>query len=339
MLKFIFAARDTGALPPYQYSKLATSESIRIIALHQAEAFNDPLHCTIITKDRPGLYKLTDNCLNYYEAISYAWGIPEFTKALICNGNSVSKITPNVDNMLRRLRKKHRVRYLWIDAISLNQADKEEKAQQVPLMSKIYNQAARVLIWLGDEKHCIKESFALIRSFALAQYDNVRIEELITSLPEDWHLILNSLLDRPWFRRRWILQEVAQSRNTTIQCHTEEIGWVWLVDAVSYLKSHTSIQNQPKLSSHSFHALDTVQNIQGKNTDWLDLLWNLDHAECSDPNDRLFALYGLAKSTPENLTPAIDCKIGWNINFTNFATKCAVNGRWFNLVQHVAAFG
>lgn len=38
---------------------------------------------------------------------------------------------------------------LWIDAICINQHDLAEKARQIPLMTRIYSTAARVLVWLG----------------------------------------------------------------------------------------------------------------------------------------------------------------------------------------------
>jgi hypothetical protein len=41
--------------------------------------------------------------------------------------------------------------FFWIDAICINQKDSDERGQQVQFMAKIYNQAHRVIVWLGVE--------------------------------------------------------------------------------------------------------------------------------------------------------------------------------------------
>jgi hypothetical protein len=56
-----------------------------------------------------------------------------------------------VKDMLLQLRRPHKHRYLWIDAICLNQKDGDEKAQQIPLMGEIYSQADKLHIWLGPD--------------------------------------------------------------------------------------------------------------------------------------------------------------------------------------------
>lgn len=87
-----------------------------------------------------------------YSSISYAWGEPEFSQTLEvrCDGDtSYLSITPNVDALLRRLRTLNVLHCLWIDAICLNQADEVEKAQQIPMMGRIFGKAKMVHIWVG----------------------------------------------------------------------------------------------------------------------------------------------------------------------------------------------
>jgi hypothetical protein len=42
------------------------------------------------------------------------------------------------------------LRYLWIDSICINQAGRDEKATQIPLMSQICRGATRNIAYLGD---------------------------------------------------------------------------------------------------------------------------------------------------------------------------------------------
>jgi hypothetical protein len=40
---------------------------------------------------------------------------------------------------------------LWIDAICINQADLDERKQQVQLMRDVYSGASRVVVWLREK--------------------------------------------------------------------------------------------------------------------------------------------------------------------------------------------
>ena len=51
---------------------------------------------------------------------------------------AVLELTDNAVSMLRYLRKEHAPRHLWVDALSLNQADAVEMATHVPLIGEIF---------------------------------------------------------------------------------------------------------------------------------------------------------------------------------------------------------
>ncbi|KAK0716135.1 heterokaryon incompatibility, partial [Lasiosphaeris hirsuta] len=38
---------------------------------------------------------------------------------------------------------------VWIDSICINQEDDHERAQQVQLMKRVYQQSTRTVVWLG----------------------------------------------------------------------------------------------------------------------------------------------------------------------------------------------
>ena len=42
--------------------------------------------------------------------------------------------------------------WLWIDAISIDQMNSQEKSEQVPRMGRIYSLARRVIAWLGSNE-------------------------------------------------------------------------------------------------------------------------------------------------------------------------------------------
>jgi len=77
-----------------------------------------------------------DNCPAYW-AVSYVWGSNKMDHALIfaSKDGSYLPITESCATVLALLAPLQ-TRYLWIDAICINQADIIEKAFQIPLMSK-----------------------------------------------------------------------------------------------------------------------------------------------------------------------------------------------------------
>jgi hypothetical protein len=83
-----------------------------------------------------------------YEALSYTWGDLNNT-AFIQLNDIKFKVTSNPKSALQSLRHPNPVRVLWVDAVSINQANIEERANQVRKMGRIYIQARGVVAWLG----------------------------------------------------------------------------------------------------------------------------------------------------------------------------------------------
>lgn len=93
-----------------------------------------------------------------FQALSYVWGVPNLDEPLptILLDYVPVTVTPNLYSALCFLLSQQqqpedngfKTSY-WIDALCINQVDNDEKAIQVPLMSKIYTSATRVFVWLG----------------------------------------------------------------------------------------------------------------------------------------------------------------------------------------------
>lgn len=84
-----------------------------------------------------------------YEALPYVWGSTDKPQSIVID-NQELLVTTNLHAALRRLRDCFIERVIWIDALCINQESKDERARQIQLISKIYSQAARVVVWLGD---------------------------------------------------------------------------------------------------------------------------------------------------------------------------------------------
>ncbi|KAE9363825.1 hypothetical protein N431DRAFT_564401 [Stipitochalara longipes BDJ] len=158
-------------------------------------------------------------------------------------------IFENLFAALLRLRQTSKPRMIWIDAICINQSMAQEavreREQQILLMKRIYEQARQVVIWLGDtgigERIAMQSlanpsgSFSLAtniwkteRKFGLGKGLKNRISQGLTGEWDPKALEvgeLAQLLDRKWWRRVWIVQEVVLARKAVIMCGPDEVPW------------------------------------------------------------------------------------------------------------------
>jgi Heterokaryon incompatibility protein (HET) len=136
--KFSSATMNSGfALPPYVYEPLKSVDHVRVLVLRPTTAFNNALKTDIIQYNRRGMHLTSYTTTPVYEAVSYAWGNPDFTHHITCNDTTKLSITQKVDTMLRYFRRAAKPRYLWIDAICLNQSDESEKVEQIARMERL----------------------------------------------------------------------------------------------------------------------------------------------------------------------------------------------------------
>lgn len=353
----------------FPYQPLEHEDTIRILTLDPANEASAPLECSL------GHYTRADSSAGqydgaHYHAISYVWGEPVLSKQIMLNQKPFF-VTANVDDMLRDLRKSYKPRQLWIDAICLNQGNNKEKGQQIPLMKKIYAEAVKVIIWLkGPSQMPERRTMALVR-----QLDRRRLETL-SSLEK--HLLLK-LLDHPWWKRRFTIQESLVNAVTYVRYCGASIEWRMFSYFLKTLKTTDTAQNAERYQFFEF-AKDAASNQGARYTgehaneaalrnhnalarlrdnwtvpteDLLDLLWLYHDAECADPRDRIAALQGLApndflESNVERLhPPTIEIQAGWAIrydldwreNFKGFALLCLKNDKIDVLTHHLLAFG
>lgn len=137
---------------PFRYSPLSGTNKIRVLRIHQYADWYEPIKCDLEVLD-------LDEKSNY-AALSYSWGMNEDGDAAMIReitiGSKVVPITQNLFEALRRIRAAGTILHevnsrLWIDAVCINQADDEERTQQVSNMAAVYRCATTVLIWLGEK--------------------------------------------------------------------------------------------------------------------------------------------------------------------------------------------
>ncbi|KAK7531184.1 heterokaryon incompatibility protein-domain-containing protein [Phyllosticta citricarpa] len=149
------SAVPTQQDPQYQYSPLE-GRSFRIVKLLPGERHDKP-QCDILHAS------MDDN--PEYEAVSYVWGHGGRRHLVLCaSSNAILKVTANCIRCLKELRYPDKARYLWIDAICIDQDSPNERNHQVKLMGSIYEYASRVLIYPTSYLGCsVRSTAALFR--------------------------------------------------------------------------------------------------------------------------------------------------------------------------------
>jgi hypothetical protein len=206
----------------YQYLPLSNrSKNIRLLRLFPAEAEKAKIRGELLehrlqTSSRPSYeasssvrgslgpvqsifigdeHRLQTSSRSSYEALSYVWGSIGPVQSILI-GDEHLDVTPNLYAALVRLRDASFPRIIWIDAICINQADDNEKSEQIQIMAEIYGKATRVLIWLGESANDSDDALESIRARGAVSIDDretKRMEQAVMSL-----------LQREWFERIWV---------------------------------------------------------------------------------------------------------------------------------------
>ena len=178
-----------------------------------------------------------------YEALSYTWGNGVSLHPINVDGCTFM-VTRNLLAALKRLRLPDQDRYLWVDAICINQSDIPERNHQVKQMHWMYEIAERVVIWLGEHS---EDSRLAIHQ--LEMISNLDPEDCVSQLRGmagfDRHLPMgprfgkpiDSFFLRPWWFRVWVIQEVVWASKIIVVCGDQELSWDMLLRAHLVMKS------------------------------------------------------------------------------------------------------
>jgi hypothetical protein len=161
-----------------------------------------------------------------YEALSWCWGrdIPDHGISVTKGGKTYKMpVVQNLALALKHLRYKEKSRILWIDAICIDQRNSVERNQQVQMMSKIYTRAENVCIWLGEQDDESKVAFKFIREEIthLKDFDSISMDE---DYSKKWQALM-VLMQREWFSRRWVVQELSLANKAEIWCGPDSMPW------------------------------------------------------------------------------------------------------------------
>lgn len=260
-----------------------------------------------------------------YEALSYTWGDPVFPCRINCADTQIP-VTQNLSDALCQLRKRDENRFLWIDAVCINQQDAEEKKHQLPLMKYIYGRASCVIIWLGLADEFTVGALLLIdRAAKLLRKETgqhiPQPRQLVREVPSDeknkerglplaselekWRP-LKELLARPWFSRAWVQQESAMASSAIAMVGGYKRDWADFGVAATFFaykgygqpvygQRGSGFADHLGAASALWSSSLMANGLRNpERSPLLALLWLADRTKATDPRDKVYSLLGLA---------------------------------------------
>ncbi|KLU86257.1 hypothetical protein MAPG_05273 [Magnaporthiopsis poae ATCC 64411] len=315
--------------------------SVRLLQLLPSPDAESRIECRLLTFSR-----LDSQETHPYEALSYVWGDEKAQDPIYINSKE-RYVTANLFAALSHLRHCFLERILWIDAVCINQDDTQEKNHQVQSMAKIYAKARCVIVWLGE---AIDNSARALEAIHIAAHRHhvgptttdgsdglgAHAKGPANSAPnnEDREAVLG-LLGRPWFRRVWVLQEVAAARYVLVKCGPVEMdGYAFcvgvdalnpwqtstsptrlrnLINTVAYLISGAGFRSRPRNRPASAYRFSL--NIRPL----CELVDMYQDRQATDLRDKVYALLGMSSDNDVDAAGlSADYAIPWRDVFRNF---------------------
>ncbi|KAK3693088.1 heterokaryon incompatibility protein-domain-containing protein [Podospora appendiculata] len=298
-----------SSVSPVYPTRLGSAE-FRLVCLSEGGADRSPvIHVDLEVYD-------DDQCPEY-ETVSYTWG-GEDDDSSLCRPLYVGPYwdvllqTKNCWDMLRFLRPLRGFRLVWVDAVCINQADTQERNSQVAKMAHIYEKCRRVVAYLGSDivapnlgkyppRRLLHEACDISRHGPLLKDDKVN---------------LYRLLERKYFSRLWVVQELVLSPQISIQVGELE----FLIDATTAkaLERSRTDPDDVLLKTDGVRWAGTaapwVEHVaqRGFRSTWfndrdlLDIFKATTKSKSQDRRDAVFAVYGLIEKNSKSVVLAPD---------------------------------
>ncbi|KAI3343432.1 heterokaryon incompatibility protein-domain-containing protein [Ustulina deusta] len=267
----------------YQYEELHPSE-FRLVLVYRRKMTT--IKCEIIH------HSLTNP--PSYTAISYAWGDAD-DKRSIQIGKANIPVAASLFGALEAVRKRDEDTFVWVDALCINQQNRDERSQQVQLMTEIYAKAKLVAIWLGPSKNDSQLATDLlldiadITDIAMGGNDSKKITDLLLS-PTRLRAVeaLVHLFQRDYWKRLWVVQEVFNAKAIMVFCGgTTELPWR-VYQKAAHIYSQVLVYEGP----NSLLDMDSANSLLREGS-LLNIMRAYRRKLASDPRDKIFGILGV----------------------------------------------
>ncbi|KAK5126780.1 hypothetical protein LTR85_009714 [Meristemomyces frigidus] len=295
-----------------------------------------------------------------FTALSYTWGDPKIRKHICIDGRIIDVTVNLEEALRHLQQSITEPLTLWIDAVCIDQNNEAEKSEQVAHMRDIYSKAEDVVTWLGhggstramqwisgfggraaalgigatpemllkkvlkraEQKMSIgtesgdpvseEHAFACDLERELSAERNPHYEELICGL--------QNILQRAYWSRIWIVQEVTMAQKITFACGTATVAYnalhhslrllrnfrLWQLLKLGHDTARSTLMREDSglrarvIKTDPSHPIDLLKISRADGAmPMMYLLRRLQRFNATDPRDRIFALLGIATDADE----------------------------------------
>jgi hypothetical protein len=310
----------------YQYTPLSDANScIRLLELQAGQGRN-----VIVCKLEE--IALSDASNKKYESLSYVWGSPGQPRLIQVEGMSF-EVGVNLHCALKNLRLADQPRFLWVDAICIDQFSTTERNHQVPLMCEIYQNAVCTVCFLGPANNSTRDMLKMLEELAqerrtlkgnISTQHNGAMDTILPAFLNDLPVAptkaevsqrymgdqtIVSMVANEWWHRIWTVQELVLSSNAVFMLSRYTIAWENFRDGVDHGLS-TQIWNHvhygflvnpvavPYLSMRALMGRYRRPNqLSSSAVDLLCTLIHCRHRKAKNPRDKIYAVLGLLRAT------------------------------------------
>lgn len=300
-------------------------DEIRLLILNPYDE-SDQVSCRIVHKalsPRSAQLEDIENAVQGYEALSYEWGYPpdnppkspgmgladeeEQRKphTILVDGKNFV-VRWNLYCALRQLRLAENPRVLWVDALSINQENDQERDHQVTLMKMIYPRADRVVVWLGRNTWKSINPLSQMKDFNNSVLRNMktgeRRDQSFNAVEVKFLSVWYRFLGASYWSRLWIIQEVVLAKDIVLYLDDASATWEEFHRCCGEIDG--KVNRLAQTSSRIPFLLNRQRDGNAtREVPLFDLVLMFGKSLCTDIRDRIFGLHSLAPQCCSDSTP------------------------------------
>ena len=259
----------------FKYRALDDVKAIRVVVLTKG-GYGDAIECRLVHTDRNAVY----------EALSYEWGLPSDDDPTITLDNCAFKIRKNLWEAFVQLRLPDLDRSLWIDAICIDQANITERNHQVNSMKFTYSDAQRVIVWLGPAANSSDYAMDTLA-------DTRQLRHRIAESTDSQYAGLLAVLNRTYWRRVWIQQELYLAREAIFHCGSRAISESAFFDSFDAIVPYHDNLMRPDPAAFVMMRHRKRDHTRNTLRGWLYLCLE-QNLKCTEPRDLIYGMLGMS---------------------------------------------
>jgi Heterokaryon incompatibility protein (HET) len=305
----------------YEYGPLPAPHYIRLLQITRTSSDVTQASVKIINLDDNVQYR----CLSYtwdggkFDDVGEKWSTPN--KAVLLDGQAFL-IRQNLHDALDHLRLLEIDGPIWIDAICINQADIAERNSQVSQMSRIYENAQQVVVWLGKEEAYSASAIKSMQRLKFTMEDmfiDTQSSQSTTSPPWERDFIDCRFTDKElvemidffvtyrWFSRIWTVQELILARKLMFVCGTiiEPLDTIWrgsfMSNFLGFASSWDRLRSTRELQwARDFGVVSVLEYIRRRLNETPSSIGvranDFRNRQATDPRDKVFGIASISRT-------------------------------------------